>query len=317
MTDFSQILSSENFLQSDRLDDYEGFSGCNTSGPIVNGSVPTRIAEGISGYGDWGYSFYHDDLSNCESGDEIWWRLYTRWPTDFRFESSPGQMKSFRIGRVKKHNDENRGYVDWYIANGGGNFTKGIVEFEDRAPGNSSSWDTYEGSELDLGEWNMMEVYCYLHPVNGIMRMWKDGNMVGEFVRPTIADPESEAETRVSRLLWLTYYNGNSPCDQQMEFSHHAVAIKSKARDDTPYLSTDSHGNFCLGVGVEDGEIPVEPPIEPTEPPVIPPPVDPIDPPVVPIPVEGATMHVDKHAVHVYTELPVVVYSTNDDNNPD
>jgi hypothetical protein len=306
MTNLKNILSSENFRQSTSLESYTGFSGCDNSGPIVDGAVPTWIAEGDTGYGRWGYIYTNSELGSCVAGDHVWWRLYVKYDADFIFDSEVGSMKHFRIGRVVQETSANRGYVDMYLENGGGHATKGIVEFEDPplpgegGEGSNGAWNKYHGSELNPSAWTCFEVYCYLHPVDGIMRLWKDGVLTGSFTRPTIADPTSDAESRVSRLLYMTYYNGGAPATQGLQFSHHAVAIKNAVRDDTQWLSTDEQGNKFIGTGTEEGsELPIEPPVIP--------PVDPVEPPPVPIPGPGVTMHVDKHAVHINTDLPVVV----------
>jgi hypothetical protein len=314
MTDLTKLLSYENYedYEDGSLRQGEEFATCNNTTIISTDTgkiAQTWIARDDTGYGRWGYSYTNDELSKCESGSEIWWRMYMKMPEDFKVESGPGKMKGFRIGRLKKSDNANRGYVDWYIKNDQyDNPWTGIVEFEARAPGNSSSWDDYNGTEVKKGQWQMFEVYCYLHPENGIMRLWQDGVLMGSFTRPTIAGPSNESY--VNRLLFLTYYNGSSPQTQGLYFDHHTVAIKNSVRDDSPYLDTDADGNRFIGMDTEGGvvEPPVEPPVPPVEPPVVEPP--PIDPPEVPMPTEGATVHVDKNAVFISTDLPVIVVNS-------
>jgi len=318
MTDLTKILCYENFdkYPEGSLRQVEGFQSCN-NGTIETASgggktVNTWIARGDEGYTRWGYTYHHHEIRECEAGDEIWFRLYTKFDNDFKIQSTPGWLKGFRIGRVKKSDNSNRGYVDWYVHNDPNNYWKHVVEFEPKAPVDDF-WEDRAGSTLHKGQWQMYEVYVYLHPVNGKMRMWCDGKLVTQQTRPTIAGPSNES--KVSRLLWTTYYNGSAPATQGMDFDHHTVAVKNKNRDDTKYMDTDAHGNKFIGLDIANGAIvppPVEPPTEPpVEPPIEPPPVlPPIDPEIPEPPPEfgsGSTMHIDENAIYVSSDLPVVV----------
>jgi hypothetical protein len=319
MTNLNQILLYENFDgKSGQIEKYPGFSAADNTTIIDAGggqAGATWIDNGATGWGDWGFAWEHPDLQKCEKGDEIWWRLMVYFPEDFKIQSEPGFMKGFRIGRVKKSNNDNRGYVDWYIGNDNKNQWRHIVEFEPNAPGHDS-WHMYEDGDLKKGTAQLYEIYCYLHPVNGVMRMWCDGEMIGEETRPTIAG--SSAESYVQRLLWTTYYNGGSPQKQWMSFDHFSVAVKNSGRDDSQHLSTDSHGNKHIGTDIQGGIVqPPAPPVDPVDPPVDPvdPPVDPVIPPpsLPPVIVPGAevaTMQVHENRVYVYSSLPVTVISS-------
>jgi hypothetical protein len=317
MTDLSKILLYENFEgKSGSIEELPYFRAADNT-TIVDGNGgkvgQTWIDRGAEGYGDWGFYWNHPDLQKCEKGDEIWFRMQTYYPDDFEIDSTPGQLKGFRIGRVKKSNDENRGYVDWYIHNDNDNHWKHVVEFEDRPPSTpDTGWMKYPKGDLEKGKWQLYEVYCYLHPTNGVMRMWCDGELMGEQTRPTIAGPE--AESRVSRVLYHTYYNGGAPKKQGSWFDHVTVAIKNRVRDDSGHLSTDANGNKFIGTDIEGGVIePPAPPVDPVDPPVDPvDPVDPVAPPMPPVvdPDPGepvATMQVTEKRVYVTTSLPVTV----------
>jgi hypothetical protein len=299
MTDLDKILCYENFdTRRGSLESISGFSAAD-NGTIIEGEGgkigQTWIARGAEGWGDYGFSWDVPGLQDCESGDEVWWRLRIKFAEDFVIQSEPGMLKGFRLGRVKKSNDDNRGYVDWYIRNDNDNYWRHTVEFERDPP--NGSWMDYTRGDLKKGEWQMYEVYCRFHPTDGMMRMWCDGELMGEERRPTIAGPS--AESYLQRLLFTTYYNGRSPKTQGIHFDHHTVAVKNRKRDDSVHLSTDSAGNKFLGMQITGGW---SPPVDPVDPPV-----DPVDPPR---PLRGTTTHVDSNAVFIATDLPVVVVNS-------
>ena len=315
MTDLSKIAISESFNgRSGALSSVPGFSACengtiNKTGGYADGTEcgQTWIAEGDQGWGRWGFSLKDEAIKGLRSGDEIWFRVAMALQPDFDFKTHASKLKCFRIGRKVIGTDENRGYVDWYIHSGTRDWSS-IVEFE-----GAGDWRTHEGGRVQPGKWQMYEVYCKLHPTNGLMRIWCDGKLLtGDPVRATISSGSKAGE--VDRLLFYTYWNHESPQTQGLIFDDVAVAVKRPGRDDTPHLSRDAAGNKYIGMDTESGDGPVDPPVEPEIPPVEPPPVDPpVEPPVKPEPPTGpagdsvAAMDVCENCVFVHTDLPVVV----------
>ena len=320
-TDLSKILSSENFEnRSGKLSDINGFGACrNGTIETYQGQKVVRswIGSGRDGYGEWGYTWKHPDLVKCREGDEVWFRLRTFFPNDFEFDSAPGFLKGFRVGRRKIGNDDNRGYVDGYINNSDQEW-RVTCEMDPKPPGQTTGWTHFPGGGVETGVWQTFEFYVYLSRPNGKIRMWRDGELFGEVTRSTISP-----DGHVDRVLWTTYYNGGSPKTQGMLFDDHAVAIKNNVRDDKRWLATDNDGNRFIGLaGISDsGEPPVEPPIEPpVQPPIEPPVEPPVEPPTKPelpdlpgrIGNDVATMIAKDNCIFVYTSLPVVVVAPDD-----
>jgi hypothetical protein len=264
MTDLNRILCYENFDgRSGKLENIPDFGSCD-NGTIENsgdGKIgQTWIGRGKEGWGEWGYSWKNDDLRACQSGDEAWCRIEIFMPNDFSVNAGSGRMKMFRFGRRKKSNDDNRGYIDWYISNGSNNLSwQAIVEMAADPPGQDTGWVEYSSGRVKKGRKQMFEFYTYFHPTNGVTRAWCDGVLFADTRRETM-----QSDAYLERLLFLTMYNEGSPKTQGLQFDHHTVAVKNSRRNDTAHLSTDANGNKFIGMDIEGG---VSEPGEPIDPP--------------------------------------------------
>jgi hypothetical protein len=299
MTDLSKILYYQNFTgKSGRLKDLPGFGACD-NGTIETGNgygdnsehAHTWIAKGDDGWSRWGFEFKNPALENCGVGDEIWWRVAMCWPTDFSFATDHGSLKTFRIGKVKDSNGDNRGYVDFQIKTD--QDWRALVEYQ-----SNDSWDYYDGGKVVKGKWQIFEVYVKLGVgPNGIMRIWRDGKLFGESRRGTI-----ETATHVERLLWSTYWNGDAPKTQGMDIDEMAVAVKNSTRDDTAHMGTDDAGNYLIGTETAEGELPDVPDVP--DRPGLP------DLPDIKPGKSTARMVVTQTCVFVHTDLQVIVVPT-------
>jgi len=96
-------------------------------------SCKQSINEGETGFGKWGGVIKFP--STLHSGDELWIRIRTFFPSGFIYTSSPGHLLKFlRVATFDSAGNGN-GYNDWYIKRDGGSKPFGFI---------------YEG-RLDLG----------------------------------------------------------------------------------------------------------------------------------------------------------------------
>jgi hypothetical protein len=309
MTDTSKLFWSEDFSGATVGEDMYScppIRTCKQSQIVEHDGVKygaTGIKEGQSGWGDWGFTIEDPEFGRTRVGDEIWWSQQMYWPEDFDFWTDHGSLKLFRIGKVDMGGD-NRGCVDVQIRSGDQDW-RAIVEYAS----DSVSWENFTGGRVKKGVLQRFECYTYLHPTDGIIRMYLDGVLFGESSRRCTMN----SDEKLLRILWSTYWNGNAPQDQYMLLGEGHIAIKNGNRDDSLHLDDDGHGNKFIGNNFGSAP-PVVPPVDPVNPPV-----DPVDPPVIPEPPalpeapdldpgeRVATMQVRENRVYVYTKLPVTV----------
>lgn len=269
-------------------------------------SFKTSIKAGDHGWGRWGYEIT-DGFPRVTSGGEVWFRQAMYFPVGFNFRNSNSSLKTFRFGRQDGGNG-NRGCIDIQIMNNMG--WRSTIEFE------QDHWTVYDGGKVIPGTWQMFEVYVKFHPTQGIIRMWRDGELFAE----QLNEPTLRSSDRLYRLLMNTYWNGDAPATQSHYYDHITIAVNGGGRNDGQYLGTDSRGNKQIGMTTyndDEGTTPppVEPPIEPpVEPPVEPPIEPPVEPPTESAPwstmsFPGGTITVTEKAISVVSDLPVVVTS--------
>lgn len=203
-------------------------------------SCEFNINQGATGFGDWGGIV--DLPSNLTSGDEIWIRVKTYWPTGFNYDStSEGNRLKFIRLHTRTSSDSNQGYDDWYInPQGATQPFRFIFEGE-------QVWEPFgtANDRITHDTWETYEIYMKLDSVsvdNGgqaRIRVWKNGNLMEEITgRKTLVSSASYADL----LYFFTYWNGGAPKTQSMYVDE--IVLTS----DTP-TSTDNNGNPFVGMG--------------------------------------------------------------------
>jgi hypothetical protein len=308
MTDTSKLFWAETFEDAPvggTLYDCPPMRTCRQSTIVESGgrrAGVTTIKRGQSGYGDWGFTIRGDDFDKTRVGDEIWWSQEMMFPKDFDFWTDHGSLKLFRIGKVDMAG-KNRGCVDVQIRSGDQDW-RCNVEFKN----DDTSWETFTGGRVVKGKAQRFECYTYLHPTNGIIRMYLDGVLFGESSRRCTMN----SDEKLLRVLWSTYWNGNAPKTQSCALGEGYIAIKNSQRDDSKYLDDDGHGNKYIGNDFGGGGEPINPPVDPVDP--VDPPVDPVDPPELPDkpPLSGAVTLVHGDTTVQIGEKVIVVSSDKD-----
>jgi hypothetical protein len=313
MTDVSKLFWSENFTGApigEQMYACPPLRTCKQSkiverkdGRKDGRCAQTWIDRGQSGYGDFGFTIRGEDLDNTKAGDEIWWSQEMYFPANFDFWTDHGSLKWFRIGRVDEAG-KNRGCVDIQIRSGDQDW-RCNVEFKN----DNTSWETFTGGKVVKDKLQRFEVYVYLHPTDGIIRMYLDGKLFGESSRRCTMNNDE----RLLRVLLCTYWNGDSPQNQGMILGDGHIGIKNKSRDDSQHMSDDGHGNKYIG-NLDGATAPPVDPTDPTDPPIDPvdPPVDPVDPVDPPIAIDGSVTLVHGDTTVQIREKVVVVSSDKD-----
>lgn len=214
-----------------------------------SGSVTTVGGDTSGGFGKWGGSWNFD--SKLKEGDEIWFRAWVYYPTNFDFSSSSSEGMKFMRIHVASANGDNEGYHHNYIKDGG-NKGKLFIGGEVRGNDGKTIFDNKSKAQLrgtsdagivqiSLGQWHSYEQYVRFDstPGKGIRRTWFDGQLVMEDKKTaTLGSPGSYSDFI---YIW-TYWNGGAPKTQTAYIDD--VIITS----DQPN-NTDSKGNPFIGTG--------------------------------------------------------------------
>jgi len=164
----------------------DGFSGTAggsyyTSNVVYEGgqAAEMNVRKGESGFGYWGGSLGFPDLYK---GDEFWFRVRTYFPSEFDYTASP-RLKFLRL-HTATGEGSNAGYNDIYInpLDSEDSPFKGIKE-------GHNQWYDFGNDSHDIvyDKWETYDFYVKLDDVNsddgggGVMRFWKDGELLGEF----------------------------------------------------------------------------------------------------------------------------------------
>ncbi|MBN1670383.1 MAG: hypothetical protein JXR37_05100 [Kiritimatiellae bacterium] len=163
--------------------------------------VILHARRGKENFGYWGGSVNFP--TNLVRGDEIWWRVRTRWPAGQSYESNPW-LKFLRI-HTRTAAETNHGYDDLYIANPGSDQPfRAIYE-------GGGAWRTC-GTPADAIQpdaWETYEMYLRLDTLsvsNGGMarvRVWKNGKLLREFDdQPTLKAADGYADFAYLFSYW-------------------------------------------------------------------------------------------------------------------
>lgn len=228
-----------------------------SSTKLLNGKKSAR--DTITG-GDtdvWGECGFLKDFSadSIGEGDEVWFRMYTYYPTGFSF-NTPGQGDTLSFMRQRNVNGTNPA-VTIKVSRQNGQTTS---EYDGRwqlIADNSGvgPWPLTTDNSFDIihNKWEAWELYVKYssNATLGKVRFYKDGIQIG---------PETSLKTLnelddPTIVMYHMWWDGAVPQDQEFYFALPAVAVKSSSRDDTLYMSRDTEGNPIIGLEVDSTPI--------------------------------------------------------------
>ena len=193
------------------------------------------ITQGETGFGQWGGMFRFPSV--LKEGDEIWFRTYLYFPTDFPFQAAPGFLKCMRIHTASASGD-NEGYLGALIYNTGSHISI-VSEVTEDWYRNNSDWRT-NGGQVPHNEWHAIEQYIKFSsvPGEGITRVWQNGIL---FKEETTTNTLRSA-TSVSDFIYLfTYWNGGAPATVKAYVDDVIITSQTPA-------NTDADGNPYIGL---------------------------------------------------------------------
>jgi hypothetical protein len=175
-------------------------------------------------------------------GDEVWVRWYQYFPSGFVFANSTNGDNNGSGGKVK--------WMRFQLGTGGGArmtfkpratpsctapCSNGKTDFEPaHVSGEGMGWQLNEGRHnqrdpnfsnppsIGPGQWHAVQMYLRLSKGdvpngdgNGLIRVWVDDTLIGEFQRNTLP-PVGHANEglKLRSIWWGNYWNGGLPQDQ-------------------------------------------------------------------------------------------------------
>lgn len=200
-------------------------------------------------------------------GDELWWRQYHYYPSDFSFgsasynEGDPGHRKHLR---VRQHD---AGCADTAVIGPGGNVRgpeNGIQGYHEDTginPNFDNTWGVYAFDRSGVypivkGQWSCTEVYIKASKYSSTGRwcVWIDGNLlpIGMINQQMLGTSRGTQPPYYSALLYITHWNGGSPKDQVFYWGRGAWAVRKAdgSVDQTPHMTYDPQtGIPFIGTG--------------------------------------------------------------------
>ena len=198
-----------------------------------------------------------------KENDEMWFRIYQRTSAGFNHSSNEGPVgsnasdcrKTMRLSGGSQRCDwqycgKRQDVWDW-------NENKNVV-YE------AGSWHvanetTQDRRHLDLTgkflqpdlEWVCIEAYCKFHRSNGVMKLWQNGEMVGNTERGQTADPKYYGNKTLD-CMYINFWNSGAPKNQTLWWARPAIAVKKAdgSRDDTRHMGHDASGFPFIGLAV-------------------------------------------------------------------
>ena len=200
-----------------------------------NLAAELMIDKGSEGWGSWGGEIKFPIA--LHQGDEIWFRTYIYFPSDFDFSATGIGLKMMRIHTSKDKTNE--GYVDVLVARSNGLTISGEIDplfFE------NNGVQTWKGiaDVVPRGTWQAYEQYVKFSsvPGDGIYRVWQNGKLVFEdAVTRTLRSPTSKSDW----IYIFGYWNGNAPKTQKAYMDSTVVTSEHPG-------NTDAHGNPFIGL---------------------------------------------------------------------
>lgn len=209
-------------------------------------SAKVSIDANTDGWSDWGGSYSFP--SNLGEGDEIWFRTYIYFPTDFDYSATGQGLKTLRI-HTRSAGGSNEGYHDVLISNAGGGLSISTeIKGGFFANNPRSKWEN-QGKKTPKGVWHAIEMYVKFSSVagGGIYRVWQDGELIFEDkVTKTL-----ESSTSVSDGIYIfTYWNGLAPKTQSAHLDDIVVTTD-------PPGKLDKAGNRFIGLSYKSPKPPI------------------------------------------------------------
>lgn len=188
--------------------------------------------------GDEGYANDFGWLGNftVPNGGEIWARGYYYFAAPWTWQSLGGGYKAIKILRMAT----DVGGFDSIMV---GTDNKLLLSNE---PGNVQPT---LNAGLDVGRWQCLEIYVKLSPTAGIIRIWKDGVLIGE---DTTHKTLAGSGNIINGVNAMSQWN-QGPAQNQTQYLDEFIVTT-----DTP-SQRDSHGNPMIGTsnGTNPGPNPV------------------------------------------------------------
>ena len=217
-----------------------------TAGSVISadrGGKSYKDVSQVTGTTEWANGFIHAIPSDLVEGDEAWVRMKIYIPSTADLSVSTGNLKWFRW---QQHTNlaANAGYSDLYYfkSTGGWRYIKE----------GGGSWSVLTSAvdgpfDMEYDKWIEWEIYTKFHSTDGIVRLWKDGVLVGE----VLSEATMIAATDVAKAFYFrTYWNGTGiPKQQDWYYDNFSMALEGAGQSDTTSLRTDAAGNKFIGVG--------------------------------------------------------------------
>jgi hypothetical protein len=105
--------------------------------------------------------------------------------------------------------------------------------------GTCKDQNVYQGTTVRLhpGRWYALELYVYMHPTKGRVRMWIDGELKAQATNVSTAVSDDDV---LYFSYWMGYWNGRCGQDQVMYIDDVILTDEARARD--------THGNRTIGL---------------------------------------------------------------------
>lgn len=181
---------------------------------------------GSDGWGQSGGAFYYP--TTLGEGNEIWFRFYNYfkapWPT---VTNSPfGFPKFVRPAHVTNQSGGNIGYHSLYIN------PSRVILLDSEIAGTQIPLN----ATVSIGVWESYEMYIKFSSTAGIVRVWKNGILVGERKDRTLRS----STDKVDLSYVLTWWNNGAPQTCYQYLDDFVVTTDRPA-------GQDAYGNYMIG----------------------------------------------------------------------
>jgi len=189
--------------------------------------------------GDFGFSNDRGDFNfpvPVDVGQEIWGRMYVYFKSPWSWNAATNANCGCRLKTLRFHKKQpdgsNGGYAD-ILMNLPSGTVLGGVEF-------SSAGNLFTKVKLLPDTWYALELYTKLHPTNGIIRIWVDGNLVVEKLNFNTASPTGAEVMNFAYVMG--YWNGGAP-QNQTQYIDDIIITTDRPADQ------DAQRNPMIGLG--------------------------------------------------------------------
>jgi len=204
--------------------DYAASRTTFASGVANSGSKSAKMAWQA---GDEGFSSCTGQFnfpSAVTNGGEVWARGYFYFASPWTWSSAGGGYKIIKIFRLLS----NSGGMDSIFADSDG----AVVLSNEPA-----QVQTVLNAPMDIGKWQCLEIYVKASSSSGIIRIWKNGVLVGESVGPyTLA-----SSSNVLNGVYVMSQWNSGPSQSQTQYLDDFVITTDKPSN------VDAKGNAMIG----------------------------------------------------------------------